>query len=195
VKFTKKALAILLAIIIAVAIGVAVSIQLTGKPRVKASEAYAEPVPPSYLDSSSILLLSTASSYGSYSFANAILYPGSTPIIEKGNSCFIVNATIQNDYSLRNLPPNQITLNYPNGTVSNESTSAYVFLTAAVYDKQGNVIQATDVTPPYGPPSGGAFVNLESGENATVTMYLATSRQDIDHFSIVLRYVGVVPLP
>ena len=200
VKLGKKALAALLVAIIVVAVGVVVFLQLTRKPifHVGPSSAAVEPPASSYLDNSSVFLISATSQYGVYPFASAVSpISGSAPVIQKGDPCFIINATIRNDYTLENLPPNQVGTEYnANGTATNTpATNVYVFLTASIYDKQGKIIQATDVTPPYGYPSGGAFVNLQSGENATLTIYLATSRQDIDHFDIILRYIGTIPLP
>jgi hypothetical protein len=200
VKLSRKAFAILLVIIIAVTVGTVVSYQLTKKSMiiVGPSLAVVEPASPSNLDNSSIFLISATSAYGTYPFVSAVSpKPGSTPIILKGDPCFIINATIKNDYTLENLPPNQAgTKYYANGTTTNTpSTGVYVFLTASIYDKQGRIIQATDVTPPYGYPSGGAFVYLQSGESATLTIYLAISQQDINHFDIILRYVGTIPLP
>ena len=197
---SKKALAILLVIIIAVTVGTVIFLQLTEKSMVSIgpSAAIVEPAASSYLDNSSIFLISATSAYGTYPFTSAVSPKlGSTPVIREGDSCFIINATIRNDYTLENLPPNQEgTEYYANGTTVNiPSAGVYVFLTALIYDKQGRILQATDVTPPYGYPSGGAFVYLQSGENATLTIYLATSRQDINHFDIIVRYIGVIPLP
>ena len=199
-ELSKKAITVLLVIIIGVTVGTVVSYQLTKKSMavVGPSSAIVEPAASSYLHNSSIFLLSATSAYGPYPFASAVSpKPGSTPVIQKGDPCFIINATIRNDYTLENLPPNQAgTVYYANGTATNTpSESVYVFLTASIYDKQGRIIQATDVTPPYGYPSGGAFVNLQSGENATLTIYLATSQQSISHFDLIIRYVGVIPLP
>ena len=199
-KLSVKALSILLVIIVAVSVATVISYQLTQKSKVNvgSSSAVVEPAAPSYLDNSSIFLTSATSAYGPYPFASAVSPKlGSTPVIQKGDPCFIINATVRNDYTLENLPPNQEgTTYYANGTATNTpSADVYVFLTASIYDKQGRIIQATDVTPPYGYPSGGAFVNLQSGANATLTIYLATSQQDIDHFDLIIRYVGVIPLP
>ena len=198
-KFSKKALTILLVIIIAVTVGTVVSYQLTKKSMIIVGRSLevVEPAAPSNIGNSSIFLTSATSAYATYPFASAVSpKPGSTPVILKGGPCFIINATIRNDYTLENLPPNQAgTKYYANGTTTNApSVGVYVFLTASIYDKQGRIIQATDVTPPYGFPSGGAFVYLPSGENATLTIYLATSHQDINHFDIILRYVGTIPL-
>jgi len=41
--------------------------------------------------------------------------------------------------------------------------------------------------------SGGAFVYLQSGENATLAIYLATSQQDIDQFDLILLNIGALP--
>ena len=198
-KLNKQALAIVIVIIIAITVGTVVFLQLTKTSmfNVGPSAAIVEPAPYSYLENSSIFLISATSAYGSYPFTSSSLEPGSTAVIQKGDPCFIINATIRNDYTLENLPPNQEgTTYYANGTTTNTpSAGVYVFLTASIYDKQDRIIQATDVTPPYGPPSGGAFVYLQSGENATLTMYLATSQQDIDHFDLIIRYIGTVPLP
>lgn len=197
-SFRKKILAILLACIVAIAIGAVAYLELNEKAVaiVVPSAAIVDPAANSYIGNSSIFLVSANSFYGPYPFASAVgPPPGSTPAIEEGNPCFIINVTIRNDYTSENLPPNQVPQYYANGTVAKPTAIVYVFLTAAIYDKQGNVIQATDVTPPYGFNNGGAYASLQSGQNATLTIYLATSHKDVDHFEIVLRYVGNIPPP
>jgi len=188
----RKALAILLAAIIAVAVGATIYVLRTGKPEigVTPSSAAVEPPGPGYIGNSSIYLISATSSYGPYPFASAIPpQPSATPVIEKGNQCFIVNLTVRNDYTLDNLPPNQMQQTEP-------SASVYVFLTVRLYDKAGNNIQAIDVTPPYDePPFPGAYAPLQSGQNATVTIYMAISQKNIDRFGVVLEYVGNIPPP
>ncbi len=150
---------------------------------------------------SKILVTTVTSAYGTYPFASASPLgspngPVPTPVIERGDSCFIVNVTIRNDYTDQNLPPNQPTMILPNGeTYTTNYSHVYVYLTAQIYDKHGNVIAATDVTPPYGFTNGGANTFLNSGENTTLTIYLATSRQDIDHFNIAATYIGASMLP
>ena len=196
-KRSKKVLAALLIAVIIVAIELVVFLQLSRGPtfRLGPSSATFEPAAPSYLDNSSILVVSASSVYGRYPFESTSLLPGSSAVIHGGDHCFIINVTIRNDYTLENLPPNQVVVTYPNGTTINDTASVYVFLTASIYDKQGKIVQATDVTPPYGPPSGGAYAYLQSRENATLAIYLSTSRQYIDHYDIILRYVGTIPLP
>lgn len=148
---------------------------------------------------SRIFLVSATSTFGKYPFASAVSpAAGSTPVIKEGDTCLIINATIRNDYTLEDLPPNQMgTTYYANGTsVNTETAHAYVFLTAQIYDKQGTVINAVDVTPPYDSAGlSGAYVSLQSGENASLTMYFATSRQDISYFEVIVRYVGSFPPP
>ena len=95
---------------------------------------------------------------------------GSTPGIKKGDSCFIINVTIRNDYSAENPLPDHNLYNISN-------PEANVYLTAQIFNTQGQ-IKATDVTPPYPTvPLDGAYTSLASGENATVTIYLATSHK------------------
>jgi hypothetical protein len=189
-NFRNKSLPILLVTLIAIAAVIVVTVHLVEVNTLRPDVAWGSPIANYYLDNSSLFVLSTTVMHGYYPFEMPAFGP-----ISKGSSCFIINTTIRNDYSPQNLPPNQMPREYPNGTISNESTSVYAFFTASIYDKQGNKINAIDVTPPYGHPNGGAFVSLQSGENATVTIYLATSRQDIDNFYVNLRYVGNIPLP
>jgi len=193
-----KALAILLTAIIVVAVGATVYVLRTEKPKIEIvpSSAVVEPAGPSYIDNSSMYLVSAASYYGPYPFASAIgPQSGATPVIEKGNPCFIVNLTVRNDYAVNNLPPNEVPQYYANGSVAEPTGSVYVFLTVKLYDKQGNIVPAIDVTPPYGLPNGGAYASIQSGQNATITIYMATSQKDIEHFGVVLRYVGNIPPP
>jgi len=188
-------------IIIAITVGVVVFLQLTekstaGTSPVSPASADAQPSVPGYIGNSSIFVVSASSFYGQYPFASAVgPPPGSTPVIKEGNPCFIINATVRNDYTLENLPPNQVTLYYSNGTAEPKSAHVYAFLTARIYDKQGNVIQAIDVTPPYGFWNGGAYATLASGQNATLTMYFAASQKNVGHFEIILKYVGSLPPP
>ena len=150
-----------------------------------------EPVAPQYLPyngtESSIFLVSATPSLGPYP-GPSVKQMGNTPGIKKGDPCFIINVTVRNDYSSEYPPPFQNIYNVTN-------PDAYIFLTAQIFNSQGQV-NATDVTPPYPPvPYPGAYTSLASGENATVTIYLATSHRDISSFQIILEYVGVLPPP
>ncbi len=194
----RKTITILLTIIIAVATGATIYSLGTEKPKIEItpSSAVVEPAAPSYIGNSSIYLISAVSSFNPYPFASAVgPQPGSTPVIEMGKQCFIVNLTVRNDYAANNLPPNEQPMYYANGSVIKPTGSVYVFLTVKLYDKQGNVVQAIDVSPPYGLPNGGAYDSLQSGQSGTLTIYMATSQKDIDHFGVVLEYVGNTPPP
>jgi hypothetical protein len=150
-----------------------------------------EPVAPQYLpcngNESSIFLVSATPSLGPYP-GPSVKQMGNTPGIKKGDPCFIINVTVRNDYSSGNPPPFQNIYNVTD-------PDAYIFLTAQIFNSQGQV-NATDVTPPYPPvPYPGAYTSLASGENTSVTIYLATSHRDITSFKIILEYVGVLPPP
>lgn len=150
-----------------------------------------KPVAPHYLtydgNESRIFLVSATPAYGSYP-GPSVAQMGSTPGVKKGDPCFTINVTIRNDYSAENPLPDQNIFNMSN-------PDANVYLTAQIFNTQGQ-IKATDVTPPYlAVPLSGAYTSLASQENATVTIYMATSHQDIDNFEIILEYVGSVPAP
>lgn len=154
--------------------------------------ANVEPVPPQYLpyngNASRIFMVSATPAYGSYP-GPTVPQMGGTPGVKKGEPCFIINVTVRNDYSAENPLPDHDIFNYSN-------PSASFFLTAQIFNSKGQ-ISATDVTPPYPPvPYPGALVyNLAGGNSTTVTIYLATSHQDISRFEIILEYVGSVPPP
>lgn len=162
---------------------------------------------PQYLpyqnSSSSIFLVSATASTGTFPLSDIVpIYPSGgpeptpTPVIKTGNPCIIINATLQSDYTNQNPSPNQYPKTYANGTTDNSPEDfAYVYLTATIYDKAGQQITAIDVTPPYGHPNGGAFMLLHNGETDSITIYLATSRTDIDHFTVEAKYIGALALP
>ncbi len=187
---TAQTLALLAALIV-LAVSIFVVLSSSHSPVSAPTVANVEPVAPHYLpyngNESRIFLVSATPTYGSYP-GPSVPQMGSTPGVQKGDPCFIINVTIRNDYSAENPLPDHNLFNLTN-------PDANVFLTAQIFNSQGQ-ISATDVTPPYpGVPLGGAYTSLASGENATVTIYLATSHQDIDHFEIILEYVGSVPPP
>ena len=141
-----------------------------------------------YRGNSSILLLSATASYGHYPFASVPQMGSSSPAVHKGDPCLIINVTLRNDYTDSNPVPGQ-------NPAGQNSTTAYLYLTAQIFNQQG-LVQATDVTPPYPPlPLPGAFIGLDSDETGTATIYLATSHQDITHFAIVPEFIGAIPPP
>ena len=155
------------------------------------STANVAPVEAQYLSyngsETRIFLVSATPTYGPYP-GPSVSQMGGTPGVKKGESCFIINVTLRSDYTAENPPPFQNIFNVIN-------PDAYLFLTAQIFNIKGQ-ISAADVTPPYPPvPYSGAYTSLASGENATITIYLATNHQDINRFEIILEYVGVFPPP
>jgi hypothetical protein len=128
---------------------------------------------------SEIFLVSANASYGNYP------YPTVTGWAEALEPCVTINFTIRSDYSTQNPPPN------PN---PENPTSVYVFLTAQIFNGE-NQIDSTDITPPVGVSNFGAVALLNSGESATLTIYLATGNTNITSFQIDTRYVGGIAPP
>jgi hypothetical protein len=135
--------------------------------------------------SSRIFVLSTNASYGFYPYATRTSIGGSLPVATNGEPCVIINITIRNDYSSQYPPPN------PN---PHNPTSVVVILTATLFNV-ANQINTTDLLRVGLPPDAGAFAGLNGGENATLSLYLATNQRDITSFQIVPIYIGGIPPP
>ena len=135
---------------------------------------------------SEIFLVSANASYGYYPYPT-VTSPNDDGVIlaENGEPCVIIDVTIHSDYSAQNPPPNPSPVN---------PALVYVFLTAQLFNGE-NKINATDITPQVGFVNGGAYAPLNSGENATLTIYLATNNMNITSFQIVTRYIGGIPPP
>ena len=130
-------------------------------------------------------MVAANSTYGSYPYPTATSPSQGAQLAQNGEPCVIVNVTIRDDYSTQYPAPNP-------APPQNDPSFAYVFLTAHLFSGE-NQINATDITPPVGFANGGAYAPLNGGENATLTMYLATSNNDITSFQIVARYIGGEP--
>ena len=167
IKFSKKILAILLAIIILSAIGLIVFFQLPQE-----STAKVEPAAPSYIDNSKIFLLSATSSYG---------YIGGNPL----SPCFIVKATIRNDYT----PQQPVDNSY-----NNSQGTAWFIMYAKLYDKNGNQIQSQSYIPPNGHPNSNQQ-NISSNETKTLSILMVTSNRNIDHYTLAFGHIGTFPAP
>jgi hypothetical protein len=108
-------------------------------------------------------------------------------VVEKGTPLFVVTMTLRNDYTSDNPAPplhNQDQTSPADGT-------AYLYLTAQLYDKAG-VLNATDVSVSdfsLASVSGSGFV-LSSGETAIVKIYIATPHTDIDKYDANLYFLG-----
>jgi hypothetical protein len=139
---------------------------------------------------SRIFLVSATPNYGTYPYPDAEGLPGKLNI-HMGDPCLILNVTIRNDYSAQNpLPYGGF------GDWSVEGT-AFVALTAKLYDSEGKVIKATNVTPQY--PSGSQFdapeMRLESVTTYSFKMYLVITSRNVNQFSVELLCLGSVPAP
>ncbi len=124
-----------------------------------------------YIENSQIYLISANSRYGDY----------------KGSPCFIINVTVRSDYTVENPPDNLSSVN---------TGAAFFILTANLYDKSNNTIEAQRYIPPHSIPSYNQQ-NLGSGDTLTYDIYLTVTQQrhDIDHYDLVFDYLGSIPAP
>ena len=134
---------------------------------------------------SKIFVVSTNASYGFYPYATRTSPGSGLPVVTNGEPCVIINITLRNDYSSQYPPPNP-NPQYP--------TLVYVILTATLFSG-ANQISTTDLLKVGLPPNAGAYTDLNSGENATLSLYLATNQTDITSFQIVPIFIGGIPPP
>jgi hypothetical protein len=120
--------------------------------------AAAEPTQPTYgyylpLSNGSIsriFVISANASYGSY--------PGSSRffndkvVVEKGEPCYIINATVRTDYSAQNPPPNY----HPSPNSYLDSNYTFVSFMANIYNGQTK-LKATDLDTVGLPPQVGFY--------------------------------------
>jgi len=100
--------------------------------------------------------------------------------VQKGDSCFIVNVTVRNDYT----DPIWTDADTPPDLYNN-----HVKLTAYLYNQQGKV-DAVDVTYPINSLHGGHVFVVEPEETQSVELCLATDCKDIERYEIYVTYVG-----
>ncbi len=137
-----------------------------------------------YLDGSKIYLVSATPRYGHHPGVSGVTT--TTPLVHEGDPCFIINVTVRNDYTAEEPPP----------TGGAWETGRAVFIvTAKIYDRNGQQIEAKDVTNPYMMPIHVPQYELQYGETESFDIYLATSRRDIGSFDIVMLALGTVPIP
>ena len=134
-------------------------------------------------ESATRIFLVSATTY--YGYSNETLKSGNPTegnIINKGDPIFIINVTVRNDYN----PENPLPLSTDN--------HAFIFLTATLYS-QNVTIKAKDVSPtnPQVGPFLTAFVGLNSGETASVEIWMATANRNVDHYEINLDVFGIAP--
>jgi hypothetical protein len=138
------------------------------------------------LTESRVYLVSAYLKYGNY---NVTAGGGTFPIIHKGDPCLIVNATFRNDYTPEQPPPQTYL------THSASDGSACFFVTAQLFLKNGNQISAPNVTPPYPLlPFGAPQYCLKSNSEFSVELYFSTNHKNIDHYDLILLYIGSVPV-
>jgi len=104
-------------------------------------------------------------------------YNGFTP-------CFTVHITVRNDYT-------------PQNPVDNEAHMtgyAWFILFAQLYDKNGNQIEAWQYMPPNSHPNYNQQ-GLQSGETTSLTINMATTSHNVDHYSLVFGWLGSFPAP
>ncbi len=138
---------------------------------------------------SKIFLVSATTSYGT---ANETYITPAGQVVQKGDPLFIITLTDRNDYSADNPPPP-----LPNAPpISPADGTAYLCLTAKLYDKTGD-LNATDVSVSDFslPATPGAGEVLASGQTAPVSICLATGRRDISRCDVSLIFLGDSILP
>jgi len=151
-----------------------------------------EPLPvkavnPQYLGGTRIFLISGETSYGYYPTETNQVTLHET-VVQKGDPCFFINIKIRNDYTSAS----------PVDNYSNSSGKVIVHLTALLYDPNGTAINSLDVTLPNHNPIWGynvPAIGLDSGETSEYQIILKTASRNIDHYNIVLYYVGSIPVP
>jgi hypothetical protein len=143
-----------------------------------------QPVSPHYIGTTRIFLISTTPSYGYYPTE-----PPSGAMVQKGDPCFFINITIRNDYN-SSYPPDNYS---PSGT-----GTVSLYLTAKLYDKNGNTIDALDATLPIHNPTWGLnvpIIYLQGRETTHYQIIMKTSNRNIDHYEVVSLYAGSFPVP
>jgi hypothetical protein len=154
-------------IVVALAVGVAVvvaNLETGSASNAKLNNA-------GYLGESKLFLISATSTYG----------------IHNGQTCFIINATIRNDYTAEQPPP-------MDNWMGNSTGDAYFGLTASLY--HGNEqVSASDVTAPVIPALGFHQIGLGGGQTAAFEIDMATTRRNIDSYSINLQIIAGYPIP
>jgi hypothetical protein len=126
-----------------------------------------------YLNGTKLFLVSAKYTYGTHN----------------GQACFIIYATVRNDYTAQQPPP-------MDNFGGNSSGTAYFGLTAKLYGQTG-LIAARDVTSPESPPLGVPEIGLDSGQTYTYQIDMATSnaRANVDNYSIDLVAIAGYPIP
>jgi hypothetical protein len=126
-------------------------------------------------------------SFTSYSNANETYATADGQIVEKGTPLFVITMTLRNDYTSDNPAPplhNQDQTSPADGT-------AYLYLTAQLYDKDGQS-NATNVSmSDFSLTStAGTGLVLSSGQTAPANIYMATAQTNINKYEVNLYFLG-----
>jgi hypothetical protein len=122
-----------------------------------------------YLGGTKLFLVSATSAYG----------------VHDGQTCFIINATVRNDYTAQDPPPMD---NYG----GNSSGAAFFGLTATLHGKTGQ-INASNID--RGVPLGVPQVGLDSSQTYEYEIDLATSSRNIEGYLVVIVGLAGYPIP
>jgi len=170
-KTRVKIAAGIIIIVTAVTILSLVVINLAQKPSHEVLTSNAKLNNAGYLAGSKLFLVSANAAYG----------------VHGGQACFIITATIRNDYTAQQPPP------MDNSTI-NSSGTAYIGLTATLYSNNAQ-ISANDITSPGSAPLGVPQIALASGQTTTIEIDMATSNRNISSYTIDLIAVEGYSIP
>jgi hypothetical protein len=160
------------------------TIYLSGAPT-KPGDSLAIPRYLSYNDMTSKIYL--IDSITSYDKTNETYATADGQIVEKGTSLFVITMTLRNDYTSDNPAP---PLNNQDQTSPADGT-AYLYLTAQLYDKDGK-LNATNVSMSDFslPTKSGTGLVLSSGQTTSIKIYMATSQTNINRYELNLYFLG-----
>ncbi|MCL2173224.1 MAG: hypothetical protein FWB84_06260 [Candidatus Bathyarchaeota archaeon] len=140
-----------------------------------------------YLGESKLFLISANTSYGVYSTNTS--WTGDT---FDNQNCFVITATIRNDYTLEELQT-------ANTYLENTHTGKVYFAVKATLYEGTSQISANDITNAItgsmSPPLGVPQWNLYCNETNTVEIYMATNNRNIDNYTIKLVTLDLSGLP
>jgi hypothetical protein len=105
--------------------------------------------------------------------------------VHDGQECFIINASVRNDYKIQN--ETDITFSSNNGTA--------VFAVKATLSNMWGKVYASDLTDVRAVPLERPQYSLNSGQTASVIICMSTWNRNIDSYSIDLVYLSGLLAP
>jgi len=163
----------LLIIVVVVAVGVVIVFEQLNQQQnsFSPSTAILELPAPSYIDNSSIYLLSAKPYYGNY----------------HGTPVFMINVIIRNDYTPENPPPDAP----PNETSGFGSGEVNVIFTAHLYSKTAQINSYMYLG--NGEEPGDYDLTLSSGQTTTWSIYMVTSQRDVENYTLAFEWLSAIP--